>query len=198
MKLIFWGLVLSFFNFNLEVGGSIIGLLPDFLGYILIWRGAGQILVQSRWLEKLRGPAVFMAFITGADYLMNLFGIIIVHEIAIIFLLIGIIGTVVRVYILYCLTKAVGDIGETLDVYLCADKLHKAWVVIAICQAVDVLCLLMIAAAPDLATIASMMSVIASFVGYLWYLIVFYSSRKFYGNEMMYRARRGEAQDQDE
>ncbi len=196
MKFIFWGLILSFFDFNISVGGSIIGLLPDFLGYLLILHGCRR-LMPSIWLEKLRGPAVFMVFVTGVDYLFNLFGIIIVHEIVIIFVLLGIVGTVVRVYILYCLTRAVKDISEQLDVYLGADKLHKAWLVIAICQAADVFCLLLSAAMPDFATLASYMAMIVSMVGYAWYLIVFYNCWKFYNNEILYRERRSQQSEEE-
>lgn len=195
MKLIFWGLILSFFNFNITTSVNLIGLLPDFIGYLLILRGCRQ-LMPSVWLEKLRGPAVFMIFVTGVEYFFNLLGIVIMHEIVIIFVLLGIMGTVVRIYILYCLTRAVKDISGQLDVYLGGDKLHKAWLVIAICQAVDIFCLLLSAATPDFATLASYMAMIVSLVGYVWYLVVFYNCRKFYDNEIIYREHR-EAQTEE-
>ncbi len=38
MSDIFVGLILLFFNFNLNLGASSIGLLPSFVGAYLIWK----------------------------------------------------------------------------------------------------------------------------------------------------------------
>lgn len=39
MNHVFWGLLLIFLNFNITIDDSMIGILPDFAGFILIVLG---------------------------------------------------------------------------------------------------------------------------------------------------------------
>ena len=41
MKKVFWGFFFVYLNFNLTLNGHALNLLPDFVGYILLFQAAG-------------------------------------------------------------------------------------------------------------------------------------------------------------
>ena len=61
MKLIFWGFFLVFLDFNLSFGGISVDILPDVLGYLLIFFGAGEMAEESERFARMRPIAVVLA-----------------------------------------------------------------------------------------------------------------------------------------
>ena len=47
MRNILIGFILIFLDFNLNLGGSKIGFMPDFLGYIIVIKGLEEMVGES-------------------------------------------------------------------------------------------------------------------------------------------------------
>ena len=68
MNNIFIGFIFVFLDFNLDLGSSRIGLIPDFIGYVLIYQGLKELSGQSRRFSNaalIRSPSA-MAVYTAA------------------------------------------------------------------------------------------------------------------------------------
>ena len=65
MKKVFWGFFFVYLNFNLTLNGHALNLLPDFVGYILLFQAAGALAGESGRFRTLRPFAAGMAVYTG-------------------------------------------------------------------------------------------------------------------------------------
>ena len=78
MKNMFVGLLLIFLDITLNISlgwQGTLDILPDFVGYILILRGAGEMAEVSPSFAKIN-PAVWAATAVSAiSFLLNLFGL---------------------------------------------------------------------------------------------------------------------------
>ncbi len=67
MKLIFIGLIFILMELNLGIN-----LLPDFVGYLLIWKGCGELAGDSVKLANARPLALILTGLTAVVYVMTL------------------------------------------------------------------------------------------------------------------------------
>lgn len=72
MKKIFAGLIFILFNVNVTLGGYMIGLLPAFLGYLLVAAGLKEVWQEEGIFENLVPLALEIAVFTGVIYLIQL------------------------------------------------------------------------------------------------------------------------------
>lgn len=72
MKKIFAGLIFILFNVNVTLGGYMIGLLPAFLGYLLVAAGLKEVWQEEGIFEHLVPLALEIAVFTGVIYLIQL------------------------------------------------------------------------------------------------------------------------------
>lgn len=75
MRRIFHGFMFVFLDFNLNLGSSIIGLIPDFIGYLMIAQGLDELAVFSPRFVRIRPYATGMAVYSGAGYVFALMGL---------------------------------------------------------------------------------------------------------------------------
>ena len=75
MRNIFIGFILIFLDFNLTINNSQIGLIPDFIGYIIMINGLTEMADDSRLFLKSKPYAAGMAVYTGILYFADMFGI---------------------------------------------------------------------------------------------------------------------------
>lgn len=71
MQNIFLGMLFVFLDININLGDATIGLMPDFVGYILMIRGLEEMTLESPLFERARPWAVAMAVYTGVLYAMD-------------------------------------------------------------------------------------------------------------------------------
>ena len=173
MKLIFWGLIFLFFDFNLNFGSSSISILPDFAGYALIWKGMKQVecgayITARPWVC---GGIIYSAIV----WVLNCLGIMAhLTTTALFAILFGVAGTLIELGVLYWITKGVCELEQVLEYDLYGKPLKTAWIVLLIWLVlVQVTSLLVM---PAIAVIA----LIASFVFMIYYLVRFHKSRKAY------------------
>jgi len=67
-------MLLVFLDFNINLGRSKIGLLPDFIGYIVMAGGLAELQSESESFAKVKGFAKGMAVYSGILYLLDLLG----------------------------------------------------------------------------------------------------------------------------
>ncbi|MBP3700420.1 MAG: hypothetical protein J6I64_00880, partial [Lachnospiraceae bacterium] len=67
MKLIFFGLIFVLLELNLGIN-----LLPDFVGYLLIWKGCGELSEDSAKLAGARPLALILTGLTTVVFVMSL------------------------------------------------------------------------------------------------------------------------------
>lgn len=72
MKKIFAGLIFILFNVNVTLGGYMIGLLPAFLGYLLVAAGLKEVWQEEGIFENLVPLALEIAVFTGMIYMIQL------------------------------------------------------------------------------------------------------------------------------
>jgi hypothetical protein len=129
MRNIFIGLLFVFLDFNLTFGASQIGLIPDFVGYILMIQGLAELQNLSPRFIKARPFALGMAVYTGILYMMDAFGIGIG---SILSFTLGLISTLISLYISYNIVMGVKDIEAMDGRDLNAQGLYSVWTVLAI------------------------------------------------------------------
>jgi len=73
MRNIFLGMLFAFLDIKINLGNATIGLLPDFVGYILMIKGLEEMALESVLFEKARpwavGMTVYTAVLYGLDFL---------------------------------------------------------------------------------------------------------------------------------
>ena len=75
MKKVFWGFFFVYLNFNLTLNGHALNLLPDFVGYILLFQAAGALAGESGRFRTLRPFAAGMAVYTGILWVGDLLAV---------------------------------------------------------------------------------------------------------------------------
>jgi hypothetical protein len=86
----------------------VIGLIPDFAGYILVIRGLDKVSGESDYIPKARPFAFGMALYTGLLYLIDLLGVVSVFD-GIGFLA-GLISMLCALYLTSLIVKALREI----------------------------------------------------------------------------------------
>lgn len=130
MRKIFVGLFFVLFNFTLSFQFSVIGLIPTFVGYILFAGGLAELQPFSRWFQKMRPWAIGMAIYTGILYMLDLLGFPgILGDTWVLSWLLGVIATVVQLYILNCIINGVRDAEFVMSRDLNSRNLKNAWTI---------------------------------------------------------------------
>ncbi len=130
MRKIFIGFLLIFLDFNLTFGNCTLGLLPDFVGYILLMRGLDELVSENPRFKKIRPWALGMAIYTGILYAADIFGLSTNAEI--IAFILGLASIVISLYISYNITAAVQEMETAYMRDLNAKPLMSAWTVLAV------------------------------------------------------------------
>ncbi len=133
MKKIFIGLLFIFFNFTFTFNNVSIGLIPNFVGYILMMLGCKELSHESDNFSKINMLLILMSVYSSIDYVLSLLGVYILIG-GIVGLLIGIALVVINVYITYIIVLGVQDIEKNREMNLFGNKLKSIWVIITIFQ----------------------------------------------------------------
>ena len=71
----FWGFLLIFLDFSLNISGHEIGIFPDFLGFILLFRSALPMMGRSLSFSQLARLSRSMLIYSAGVYAMDLLGV---------------------------------------------------------------------------------------------------------------------------
>ena len=174
MKLIFWGLIFLFFDFNINIGRSTISFLPTFVGYALIYSGMGRV----NGCETYTGarPWATAGIICSAIiWCANCLGILMGTEISFV---LSIVSSLLQLVVTYKIARGVRELEEALKYDLYGKSLMTAWIVlliwIVLVRVVSVLGMEMFA----------LIALVASMVFMVYYVFRFHKSRKAYEDRM--------------
>lgn len=164
------GLFLGLIDFNLTLGNCVIGLLPDFVGYHFIRKGAEELDDKSGYFKMVQAMAKLMFIVTAVRYGLNALGL---------YAILGFVGTLIDFVIMlvmfvitYRIVQGVEEMESKHKISLVGDIMRQAWWIRTVCTLFAYVSIFV----PMLAFIA----MIASMLSSIWFLIVFLQSKRLY------------------
>lgn len=174
MKLVFWGLIFLFFNFDLHVGNSTITLLPAFAGYAMIYVGLGEV-VECERFQEVRPEAKWAAIYSAVIWILNCTGLFVSGVIArVLAIVLSIVGLVFQIYITYYIAKGVCELEEDYDLILYAKELMFSWKVVLVCLIVSQILAWLNAG------VLALITLIVFLIAAIGYVVLFYKAWKGY------------------
>jgi len=167
---IFIGLLLICLDFDLTLENIKVGLLPNFLGYIVMIKGLKIMAQESPVFIKAKPFAAGMAVYTGILYIMDLLGISASYG-ALTYLL-SLLATGVLLYILYIIVSGVSDTEKKYEISLEGDRLKSAWILRAV---FDIISYVLYWFWP-----LPIIGVIGSLLSSIYFLVIFHKSKHLY------------------
>ena len=163
-----------FLFFNFEING--IDLLPGFIGYIFIFVGLGKLANESIYFQKARPWSIVMTVFE----VVALAKLIIQTEVStLLFSILGFIGAVISIYIMYCIVEGIGDVEKTYCVTMGYEKLMLIWKVISVFR---IAALVLTLISSELSIIIGMGIMGVGFVVQIIFIVYIYRARKVYEN----------------
>lgn len=137
MTTIFIGLFFFLIDFNIDIGSIRIGLVPDFVGYVLLVSGLREIRHHSSAFKECEDGSKIMVVISGIIYILDLFGMM--SQISIISTVFGLLRQLGLLYVLYKLVAGIADIQRKVSVFLGAEALKSTWIALAAVRAITII-----------------------------------------------------------
>ncbi|MBH1940586.1 hypothetical protein I5677_06770 [Mobilitalea sibirica] len=174
MGRIFIGFLFVFLNFNFNLNASTIGLIPDFIGYILIHKGLYELSLRSQWFGKVKPYVRCMVLFTAVIYVFDLLGISV--SMGYLSLFLGLVSTIISLYITYSIVMGIQDMEKIYQWKLKAETLFMVWKLIAICSFLTYLALI--------APLLGFMGMVAGFIFHIVFLYYFNISKGMYESQV--------------
>ena len=119
------GFILTRIDIEINIGTTVVGLVPSFAGFIAIWLGLLELSGESEHFVKMRPFALGMAIYTGVLYMFGLCGVdarqVLLTE------LLDIFALAITYYLCYVILLGVSDIERHRRLHLFSDKLRVWW-----------------------------------------------------------------------
>lgn len=140
MKLFFWGFLLVFLDFSLTFNGVGFDLLPDAVGYLLVFIGAGRMREESDSFARMRPIALVLAILGFAALIINPFGPIELTDgwpTTLAVTSFTLLMLFLYLYLLWLLVRGVQDIEQYYGCPFGAHAMRKAFIVILVISIVS-------------------------------------------------------------
>ncbi|MDD3394425.1 MAG: hypothetical protein PHG19_07255 [Anaerotignum sp.] len=170
MKNILIGFILIFLDFNLNLGNSNIGLLPDFVGYIVMINGLVEMTEESPMFMEAKPYATGMAVFTAIMYLIDVVGFSV--SLGGLSFILAITSTIVSLYISYKIVMGVIDTERKYNVALNGDSLKSKWTILTVFNILACVSLLI--------PVVAIVCIIAAFIAAICFLVAFDNSKNLY------------------
>ncbi len=132
MDKLFWGAVLLLLDWDLTTAsGNVIGLIPDFLGYILMIFGAKEVNHWSKNFRKLEKTAMVFAIYAGISWIqdaLNVTG----GTLSFVGIVLGIMSVVIRMLSLWWIIKGLLAVEEQTGFELKASFMKIMWLCLTV------------------------------------------------------------------
>lgn len=171
MGSLFWGFFFILLDFNLTFNTCVLGLLPDFVGFLLILRGLKELQKYSAEFVKIQPVVILMAASKFVTYLLDLTGVTAQNQTVMV--VVGLIFLLFYLYIEYAIICGIRDMERILEMDCNAKPLLSLWKIIACCS---ILSNLVFIFAPAVSILFLVVLVIADLV----FLFTFYQAKKLY------------------
>lgn len=170
MRNIMIGFLLVFLDFNLNINASKIGLLPDFIGYIIMGKGLLEMAGDSSLFMKAKPFVSAMAVYSGILYFMDLFGMSV--SLGGLSYILSIISVFASLYISYQIVMGVVEMEAKYNINLNAANLRSTWIIFACFNVMTPLSILV--------PLITLVFIIISFILAICFLISFNRSKNLY------------------
>ncbi len=120
------GFVFVFLDFDITHNISKIGLLPDFIGYIFLYKGLQELAKDSPLFKKMKPYTIGMAIYTGILYFCDLKGFTL--YLGGYSLILRVISFIFSLYISYKIIMGIIKIEEVNESDLNGDTLKRIWI----------------------------------------------------------------------
>ncbi len=172
MDHIFIGFLLIFLDFNINLGNSTVGLIPDFIGYIFLVRGLNSLHGESPLFAKAHPAAVGMGIYSALLYAGDLLGI--TAALGWLGIGLGLISTIISLYISYLIVMGIREMENNHSAKLNGENLQFTWKIMAIVQIATYITLLV--------PLLSLVFILASFILGIVFLVSVNTSKNLYRN----------------
>ena len=169
MSKIFGGFLLIFFEYNLTKGNIVLGLLPDFVGYLCIVAGLCEVVSDGIHFRKARLFAIVMSFGSAVTYILNLVGI--AGKWQILSWTLSIITTLATLAISYLIVKGLPEAEQKYNAKLSSKSIRICWIIMAVFQLLMILALWV----PVLVLL-----MVPNFIATIVFLVMFFQACKVY------------------
>lgn len=170
MGKIFIGFLLIFLDFNLTFDLTVIGLLPDFIGYFLLAGGLAEMAPQSAHFGKVKPFSILMAVYTMILYTLDLIGV--TNSLGYFATALGLAATMISLFISFHIVKGIVEIERSRARNLKSAALHSAWRAMAVLNVLAYLLFFI----PGL----NIAGVLAGFIAGIIFLVGVYRTKKAY------------------
>ena len=170
MRNIFLGMLFAFLDININLGKTTVGLLPDFVGYILMIKGLEEMARESALFEKARPWATAMAVYTGVLYAMDFLAMSV--QLRFLGWVLNLAALVVSLIISRWILRGILEIEAKRRLELQALQLEQLWKPLAIVQ--------LVAAAFGWFPLLGGLCALAAFVMGVCYLVAFSKTKNLY------------------
>lgn len=138
MNKIFIGLFFVFIDVNVSLGSSAISLIPDFIGYLLIYSGLKQMQKESYWFGRTKSLTIVLFIYSAFGFFSDLTGLIptVVSGRAAVILL-GYLSTVAGLYIAWSIIKGIKDMEQEKEHNFFGRRSMASWKMIALFQLIS-------------------------------------------------------------
>ena len=170
MKNIFIGFLLIFLDFNLNLGNSTIGLIPDFIGYTLMINGLSEMKEESLLFTKIQPYATGMAVYAGILYFLDIIGFSTSTNPS--YYILAIISTIISLYISYKIIMGIIEMESKYNTFLNGTKLRSIWNILAVFNVLTFLSLFI--------PIFAIACIIVTFIIAIYFLVAFNYSKNLY------------------
>ena len=170
MQQVFLGILFLFLNVNLTFGSVTIGLFPDFVGYILLLRGAEALSGRIARFARMRSLCLGGAIYAGVLYALDLFGISAGLGAGNLLLAIGALG--LRIAASAQVVTGMEDAERAYGCGFAAAELRQAWQIAIIAGAVSYLFVLWVV------PVLSILALLANFVCAIFFLCALHRTKQ--------------------
>lgn len=133
MKLIFWGFLIIFLDFSITLNGVGFDLLPDAVGYLLVFLGAGRMREESKAFSRMRPIALALTIVHFAALIVNPFGPLELTYgwmTTLVAIAVNLLHVFLDLYLLWQVVRGVQDIETYYDCPLGGYKMRIAYFII--------------------------------------------------------------------
>ena len=180
MNKLVWGFFLIFLNFSLNFNGASLQLLPDWLGFILLYLACGELLGESEMFQKPRPFCVGLSIYSAIIWVLDFAGFD--TEAGVLSWILSIAFSALTLYVGYLVIEAFRNVEMRRNYDLCSVHLRKVWLVLAVTTAAGYVLLLLL---PTLALVCAIAAGIAGIV----FLVAVHGTRKAWHNMMDEQSR---------
>lgn len=185
MKMMFWGLLLLFFDFNLQLPPHVLSLLPDFVGTALIYMGMGKVAECSVYAKARIWPKAG-SFYLALIWALNLLGM---YTNPTLTLVLDTGAAVLELIVTYRMAQGVEELEAIHECDMYSRSLMTAWKVLVLWVV-----LVRVTAMLGVALLA-VVALLASFVFMIYFMFRFHKSRKAYEECLRWKEEDHEASD---